>query len=578
MRLYLSIIFFLTCSSISFSQLLFDDEAVIRGLTGITSYDGNGNGLSFADYNNDGLDDVTLPTGNDETLKFYKNVNGVFVEDRVLTPAIDYKTRSVSWVDYDNDGDRDLFVVSDIEGSRLFRQDPELLFVDVTVSSGLFTDAIDTYSVSWGDINNDGCLDLFYSNRTLNSLITNYLFQSNCDGTFTNITSTAGLSQDPRLTFGASFFDYNNDGFQDIYVINDKNGSNFLYENDGDSTFTDVSSQTSTGIVVDAMSVTIDDYNSDGFFDIYITNTPSDVATPTLGSVLLKNVNGQYFEDVSSSSGTLLDGWCWGSNFFDADNDMDLDLYVSCIYTLPGERQSYGFYQNDTLEVFSEPTNIGFANNDIDSHGSVIGDADNDGKVDIAVVNNGGLVPNLWMNKTVTTNNYLTISLEGTTSNKDGIGSKIEISINGVKQYRYVINGEGYLSQNSFKEFFGLGENTVVDYVKVYWLSGTIDTILNVTANQILNIVEGSNVLSNPNLEISEDFLIHPNPTSDRLSFKSRNIIETITMYNVLGQEVFKSYYDSLEVDIDISNLSSGAYFVKTSLSGVIKTSRIIKQ
>jgi len=576
MRLKIILIFFLFFSSTSFSQLLFEDEASIRGLTALTGYDGNG--LSFVDYNNDGLDDITLPTGNDETLKFYKNLNGFFVEDRVLTPPINYKTRSVSWVDFDNDGDRDLFVVSDVEGSKLFRQDAGFLFVDVTVSSGLFTDAIGTYSVSWGDINNDGCLDLFYSNQTLNSLVTNYLFQSNCDGTFTNITATAGLSQDARLTFGASFFDYNNDGFQDIYVINDKNGSNLLYENNGDSTFTDVSSQTSTGIVVDAMSVTIDDYNSDGFFDIYITNTPSDVATPTLGSILLKNVNGQYFEDVSSSSGTLLDGWCWGSNFFDADNDMDLDLYVSCIYTLPGERQSYGFYQNDTFEVFSEPTNIGFINNDIESHGSVIGDVNNDGKVDIAVINNGSIAPNLWINKAENGNNYLNISLEGTTSNKDGIGSKIEISINGVKQYRYVINGEGYISQNSFKEIFGIGTNTIVDYVKVYWLSGTIDTLFNVSANQTLKIVEGNNVLSNSNSEILEDLIIFPNPTSDNLSFKSKNTIETIAIYNMLGQEVSRLSPNNVNATVDMTNLCTGAYFVKVSIQGATKTVRVIKQ
>ena len=562
---------------ISIAQILFEDEALLRGVTSQSGYDGNGNGLSFADYNMDGWDDLTLPSGLGQTLTFYKNVGGFFVEDNVLSPSINYNTRSISWSDYDNDGDKDLFIVSDSEGNRLYRQDSGFVFNDVTTSAGLFTDAIETYSVSWGDINNDGCLDLFFSNRTLNPSITNYLFKNNCDGTFSNITISAGISQSPKLTFGASFFDYNNDGLQDLYVINDKNGSNILYKNNGDSTFTDVSISTNTGIVVDAMSVTIDDYNNDGFFDIYITNTPSDIATPTLGSVLLKNINGVSFEDVSVTSGALLDGWCWGSNFFDADNDSDLDLYVSCIYTLPGERQSYGFYENTTLESFIEPNNIGFINNDLQSFGSVIGDIDNDGKADVAVINNGlTIAPNLWKNNTTTTNNYLTVSLEGTVSNKDGIGSKIEISINGNMQYRYIINGEGYISQNSLKEFFGLGTHTIVDYVKVYWLSGTVDTFVNVAANQILNIVEGSTLSTNA-FDI-HSYKVYPNPVDKILTLEGESEIEMINIYNVQGASLIREYPYTNKFNINMNSLSKGVYFLKINTASGSITKRLIKE
>ncbi|MFD1063636.1 FG-GAP-like repeat-containing protein [Winogradskyella litorisediminis] len=565
-------------SNLAFSQLLFEDEATSRLVTAQTLYDGNGNGLSFADYNGDGLDDLTFPSGNGAELRFYENLGDIFREQRVISPAITYKTRSVSWVDYDNDGDKDLFVVSDEQGNRLYRQDANFLFTDVTISSGLFTDDVESFSVSWGDIDNDSCLDLFISNRTLATGITNYIFRNNCDGTFSNITNLAGLSQLPRLTFGASFFDYNNDGFQDIYVINDKNGSNILYKNNGDLTFEDVSVITSTGIVVDAMSVTIDDYNNDGYFDIYITNTPNDLATPTLGSVLLKNVNGQYFDDVSEETSTLLDGWCWGSNFLDADNDMDLDLYVSCIFTSPDERQSYGFYQNDTLETFSSPENIGFVNNDNESHGSAIGDANNDGKVDIAVINNENIAPNLWINKTENSNNFLTISLEGTASNKDGVGSIIEISINGNKQYRYVCNGEGYISQNSFKEFFGLGTNMTVDYVKVTWLSGIVDTFFNVSANQTLNIVEGSSSTLSTETFDKLNLKIHPNPANDWLLVTANEKIKSIEILNILGQSIDKKYFNSNSVTTDVSFIAAGTYFITVSSEQNIKTLKFIKE
>ncbi|RNC79800.1 MAG: T9SS C-terminal target domain-containing protein [Winogradskyella sp.] len=571
----LLICFFISFTLLVKGQTLFEDEALTRGIDATTNCDGNGLGISFADFDNDGLDDITVPTRNNEGLKFYKNFGGIFVEQQLLTPAILYPTRSVSWVDYDNDGDRDLFVVSDSDGNKLFNQASDGTFSDVTISSGLFTDNVFTFSVTWGDINNDGCLDLFFSNRTTNTLFPNFLFQNNCDGTFSNISSSAGISSDSRLTFGASFFDFNNDGFQDIYLINDKVTANRLYKNDGDGTFTDVSASTGAGITIDAMSVTIDDYNSDGFLDIYITNTDIQYPNRVAGNVLLQNVNGTSFSDVSSSSSTDLQGWCWGANFLDAENDADLDLYVSCLYVSETDPDSYGFYENQT-SGFSQPTNIGFLNNDLSSYGTAIGDADNNGMVDILVVNDANNLPNLWMNKTNTTNNYLSVSLNGTTSNKDGIGSRIEISINGEKQYRYLINGESYISQNSFTEYFGVGAATIVDYVKVTWLSGVVDILNNVSVNQKINITEGS-TLSTANYSDNNTLAIYPNPANNRLFVNAQQQLDSIIIYNTLGQQILQLNPNSSTFDIDISGLESGIYFIKTAYNEREVTSRLIK-
>ena len=567
----------LAFSNLSLSQILFEDEASLRGVSVVTNADGNGLGISFADYNNDGLDDLTVPNGNGEALKFYKNIGGFFVGEDLLRPEITYSTRSVSWVDYDNDGDKDLFVASDSNGNRLYRRESDASFIDVTTSAGLFTDNVFTYSVSWGDIDNDGCLDLFFSNRTTNTSISNYLFKNNCNGGFTNITQNAGISSDSRLTFGAAFFDYNNDGFQDIYLINDKTSANRMYKNNGNSTFTDVSQDTNTGIIVDAMSVTIDDYDADGFLDIYITNTPSNVETPTLGSILLRNVNGVSFDDVSSETGTQLDGWCWGANFLDAENDADLDLYVSCIYVLDPHPASYGFYENQSNNTYLEPNNIGFLNNNVESFGSAIGDVNNDGKVDIVAINNGNILPHVWLNKTTTTNNYLGVSLEGVVSNKDAVGSKIEISINGNKQYRYILNGEGYLSQHSFKEIFGVGTHTSIDYVKVYWLSGTVDTLLNVSANQTINIVEGS-TLNIPDYENDKAVTYYPNPTNNSVTLNASKKIKSISAYNLLGQRVNEVKSDALSVEVDVSNWDMGIYFMDIWFDDTKQRIKIIKQ
>ena len=517
---------------------------------------------------------------NGQPLKFYKNLSGFFVEQQLLNPPITYPTRSVSWVDYDNDGDRDLFVVSDSHGSRLFKQNSDGTFTDVTISSGLFVDITFTFSVSWGDIDNDGCLDLFFSNRTTNTSFPNFLFKNNCDGTFSNISTSAGISTDTRLTFGASFLDYNNDGFQDIYLINDKNFANRLYKNNGDSTFTDVSTSTGdAGLTMDAMSLTIDDYNSDGFFDIYITNTDilySDT-NRIPGNVLLKNVNGMSFEDVTTSSSTNLDGWCWGATFLDAENDEDLDLYISCLYVNPPNPDSYGFYENLNQVVFSQPSNIGFSNNNLNSYGTAIGDVNNDGKVDIIVVNDSENLTNLWVNKASNTNNFLKVNLTGTTSNNDGVGSVIEISVGGNKQYRCVLNGESYLSQNSFTEFFGLGNALVIDYVKVKWLSGIEDIFYNVGVNQTLNITEGSSITLSNNHSNKTNLVLHPNPSNDVIKINSNRILDSFKLYDLNGRSMKFGEISNTNYNLDISMLSDGIYIIVVN-SGVSNiTMKIIK-
>ncbi|WP_158281917.1 FG-GAP-like repeat-containing protein [Winogradskyella wandonensis] len=578
MRL-IQILLFVTASS-SFGQILFEDEASLRGLDITTPSDGNGLGISFVDYDNDGLDDLTIPSRGNQELKFYKNFGGFFVKQDLILPPITYPTRSISWVDYDNDGDKDLFVVSDSHGNRLFNRNSSGNFVDVTLSSGLFTDNVFTYSVSWGDIQNDGCLDLFFSNRTTNTLFPNFLFKNNCDGTFTNVSSLAGISSESRLTFGASFFDYNKDGFQDIYLINDKSFSNRLYKNNGDSTFTDVSALTGAGITADAMSVTIDDYNSDGFLDIYITNTDIIYADSNRipGNILLKNVDGNHFEDVSAESSVDLFGWCWGANFLDADNDSDLDLYVSCLYVTPPSIDSYGFFENSNLNQFHLPSSIAFLQNNYNSYGCAVGDVNSDGKVDIAVINDSASIPNIWINKTLNDNNYLAIDLEGTAANKDGVGSLIEVTISGDRQYRYILNGEGYISQNSFIEYFGLGDASIVDELKITWLSGTVDIFYNIAANQTLNIVEGSSSTLSAN-GLSREFLhIYPNPAIDTTNISSYSIINTVILYNSFGQEVYSKEVNSKSIKLDLLDFMSGIYFLKISTDKSTIVKKIIKQ
>ena len=274
---YKTILLFVLISSYAHCQIDYVDRATILGINTDTGYSSfGGTGVSFADFDDDGYDDITLASGPNETVRFFKNIDGLFFVpvDFFLNPiAYNYLTRSINWIDYDNDGDKDLFLTSDSDGNKLFLRENNSLS-DVTLSAGLPLDNLYTYGASWGDIDNDGCIDVYISNRIGNTTITNYLFKNNCDGTFTNVTESVGLSNLPALTFCSGFFDMNNDGWQDLYVANDKFKPNYLYKNNGDGTFTDISFSSGTNILIDAMSVTVDDFNADGYFDIYITNTP----------------------------------------------------------------------------------------------------------------------------------------------------------------------------------------------------------------------------------------------------------------------------------------------------------------
>ncbi|WP_299890559.1 FG-GAP-like repeat-containing protein [uncultured Lacinutrix sp.] len=546
---------------ISFSttaQINFTDEAINLGLnvnTGITYL---GNGVSFCDYNQDGWDDITLTTGVGQSLRFFKNINGVFLEETFDLISTEYQTKQVNWVDFDNDGDKDIFLTSDVNGLRLIENTGNLVFQDITANSGIPIENFYTYGASWGDYNNDGYLDVFISNRDSNFIIPNYLYKNNGDGTFTNVSTQAGILNTSELSFCSAFFDFNNDGWQDIYVSNDKViNQNRLYKNNGDNTFSEISESSGTDISIDAMTTTIGDYNNDGWQDIYITNGPA-------GNVLFKNNGDETFTDIALQTGTIFNSIGWGAVFLDAENDMDLDLYVSG--SLDGSYPNYlssAFYINNADETYALSSNSGFLYDNGASYSNAIGDIDNDGFPEILVSNNDNENVFLWKNNTVSNNNWLKIKTVGVLSNKDGIGTKIEISVNGEKQYRYVHCGEGYLSQNSSTEIVGLGTNTIVDYIKFNWLSGTEDIFYNVASNQTLSVVEGSSSSLSVNDSAMHNYNIWPNPVKNKLTLEAKELINFYEVYTILGVKIITSDVKDFSFKINTSQLNSGSYFLK---------------
>ncbi len=550
-------------------QLSFQDNASSKGVGVSYGKSGfGGGGVSFCDFDGDGWDDITYSTKEGEEVLFFKNTNGTFAQvDLGINDT--YQSKQVIWVDHDNDGDKDFFVTNIVGINKFYENNGDMTFTDITESCGLFTEDLFTTGASFGDIDNDGDLDVFICNRDNVGLDQfNYLYR-NDNGVFTDITASSGIGQTVHTPFCSSFFDYDNDGDQDIYVISDRvQYINRLYRNNGDNTFTDVSVSSGAGLGTHAMSATIGDYNYDGWFDIYVTNTEE-------GNHLLKNNQDGTFTDISDDVGTGFYSIAWGANFLDADNDSDLDLYVSGMLdgstTLPS-----AFYENKGDNTFQIPENIGFENDTRTSYANAVGDFNNDGLPDIIVMND--TEDNfLWENTTKNAYNWLKVKLKGTTSNRDGIGSTIEISANGKKQFRYTLCGEAYLAQNSNAEFFGLKDATNIDYVKVTWLSGMVSTFNNVDVNKTITIVEGQSTLSSGSIN-KTNFSIYPNPSNGdyTIQLKTLNTDEELTVYDVSGRKIKTKKLVDLNTAINLHDFSEGIYFFKIQSNRGSATRKVV--
>ncbi|GAB5399650.1 MAG: hypothetical protein Aureis2KO_12350 [Aureisphaera sp.] len=553
-----SLLLFCFAFQANHAQIQFNEQATALGCSGSSYGTGTlGGGISFFDFDNDGWDDITVSSELGEGVRFYKNMGGNFTEvDFGISDHLG-ETKSVVWVDFDNDGDYDLYFSSNSDGRALHENDGDMNFTDITEAAGLSSTQLHDWGASWGDYNKDGLLDLFQSSKWDDGPnFHNKIYKNNGDGTFTNVTAEIGLIQEEYMSFCASFFDYNNDGWQDIYIANDRHlFTNLMYVNNGDGTYTEVGNATGTDVAINAMSTAIGDYNNDGWFDIYVTNTPE-------GNVFFRNNGDGTFTDVAPTNGTLMETVAWGAVYLDADNDGDLDLYVSSSWTDPDVALTAAFYENDGTGNYTIPDNAGFENDEAKSYANAIGDINNDGYPDMVVLNYEPDDIYVWKNECPEDYNWMKVKLQGTQSNRQGIGSVIEISANGNLQYNYTLCGEGYLSQSSANEFFGIGDATSVDYIKVTWLSGIVDIIENPDINSHITIVEGSTLSIDTNS--IQQFSLSPNPNRGSLQIQhpEMSFHINVSVYDSNGRELLVKTLNSGKEHLDLTSLATGLYFV----------------
>ena len=455
-------------------------------------------GQAWGDFDNDGDLDLYL-TDPAAPNRLYENLgDGTFrlspLSEQVALP--NQRSTGAIFADYDNDGWPDLYVLARGRNA-LLHNDGGRAFYDVTLLAGVGDEA-DGQSATWGDFDNDGDLDLYVVNWSCSpdcgrpqSGDRDRLYRNNGDGTFDDVTHWLG-SKTTGAGFAATFFDYDNDGDLDLYVVNDEfiaPTGNVLWRNDGAGCggwcFTDVSAETGADVRLMGMGLAVGDYDNDGDLDLYFTN-----AGPM---VLLQNLTAQgepRFVNVAPQAGVEhAEGIGWGAVFVDCDNDGWLDLYVAESDVKGDGLPANPLYHNNGDGTFTmlPPTDAG-ASDAGRSTGVAYADYNGDGWTDL-VVGNFGRGYTLYRNTRHAPHHWLRVRLVGGGPvNRDAVGAKVLLTTpDGVRQTRVVHAGSSLGAGHELALTFGLGVHTTAD-VRIIWPDGTEQTLANVRGDRAYTI------------------------------------------------------------------------------------------
>jgi hypothetical protein len=552
------------------NQYDFTEVAALYGIE--YSYDSPyefGLGISFYDFNKDGLDDITFGGAAGEPIHFFRNANGSFVSNGLTFSYVPSGVPiSTLWVDSDNDGDLDLSICNFNGFSMLGQRDSADTLTDISASAGFTANSLHGVAGAWADYDVDGMLDFYAGNRDYTSPGSSYnrLWKNNGTNTFSDVTFDSQTSDAQGWGLGVVFTDYNKDGLPDIHIANDRiTTDNKLLENNEDGIFLDVSDPSSTGMSINGMGIAPGDFNNDGHEDYYVTNTGVNPVTGIGGNVFSFNNGDGTFTEVASDLGLLVDKVGWGASFADFDNDGDLDLFVANhggqpANSLPDTNSLFwnagnGTFIKDQSTAISGVLDIAF--------GCAVGDMNNDGYPDIAVMCAAPDSVKIWKNNGGT-NRWVKFNLEGVISNAMGIGSWVEVYANSQTQYRYTRCGTSYGSQDGRSVMVGLGQAETIDSVVVRWPSGIVDTHLNLPANQTYDLVESS-IITNARNKVSFKVVGIPNPTSGIFVLAGIEQGGLVHVRGVMGNVIKKQLINSdgnNRFTIDISDLPSGVYLV----------------
>ena len=501
-----------------------------------------GTGAAFFDYDNDGYLDIyfvnsaALPGVTYDVkptnVLYRNNGDGTFVDVSLIAGVGDTGYGAGCCVgDYDNDGYSDLYVTN-FGANVLYHNNGDGTFVDVTDGAGIGGGDKWSAGCAFLDYDNDGGLDLYVANYAFFDFavekqrqyfvkgfpvyaapenfdgLSDTLYRNNGDGTFADVSLIAGIAGKPARGLGVVCGDYDNDGDVDIFVSNDAD-VNCLYRNDGvrkpekDVTFTPVAALAGVGLSEDGvaengMGTDLGDYDNDGLLDIVVTNFQGQTCS------IYHNEGFGLFLEVSFPSGVgekTFNDLSWGTAFFDCDNDGYQDLFIANghvhdnierfddVGTFAQQNRLLKNNGDGTFADVSQTSGPGLQIKQV-SRGTAFGDYDNDGDIDILVVNSNQ-PPSLLENVGGNQNNWLMFRTIGTSCNRDGIGARMAVTSGQLRQIREVKSGSSYLSQNDLRLHFGLGTAAQADVVEIRWPNGRVETFKDVKANQVLVVKEG---------------------------------------------------------------------------------------
>jgi enediyne biosynthesis protein E4 len=495
-----------------------------------------GPGVCAADFDGDGWQDIYFVNGRDlydrdlaaRNALYHNNGDGTFtdVTEKAGVPGSGYGLGCV-WGDFNNDGFPDLFVTQ-FGRNILYRNNGDGTFSDVTDKAGVAGMESGAFhsGATFFDYDRDGWLDLYVGSYVtlgnkrycpLGDVLSSCapseyrgsldaLYHNNHDGTFTNVTAAARISQPEGKNLSVQAADYDDDGWPDLFVAND--GLNaYLYHNEQNGTFKEMGlvsgmAVTSQGRIMAAMCISLGDYDNDGRLDLYISDFQRS------SDHLWHNEDKGLFDEVSEQAGITRqtrDVLSFGGGFFDYDNDGWQDIFIANGHVYPEVEQATpathykqinSLFHNEGNGKFTEvgkTSGSGFAT-PYAARGVAFADFDNDGFVDLVVANNGD-PPLLLHNSGGNGNHFLNFKLVGTKSNRDAMGARIRVVAGTTSQIREIAGGGSYLSQSDLRANFGLGKARTASSVEVRWPSGQKQIFRNVDADQFYLIEEGKDQL-----------------------------------------------------------------------------------